>query len=96
MIRVAREGGSLPSWRSCEKAEKFDEVNSISGAILNEFKRKNWEEEKNRRGGRGGRGGYATCHFRKRYDKAKAIRYTKKYSDSATVPNFWLLKIVVV
>ena len=37
------------SWRSCEKAE-----NSMRRIRLNEFKRKDWGEEKNWSGGGGG------------------------------------------
>ena len=40
-------GISRRGWRSCEKAE-----NSISGTMLNEFKRKGWGEEENWKGPR--------------------------------------------
>ena len=42
---------------ACEKDGKFGEAPSISGAMLNEFKRKDWGEEKIGRDGVGGGGG---------------------------------------
>ena len=37
---------SLYSWRSCKKAENLISGDSISGTMLDEFKRKDWGEEK--------------------------------------------------
>ena len=42
---------SLYSWRSCKKVENLISGDSISGTMLDEFKRKDWGEEKNWRGG---------------------------------------------
>ena len=38
---------SLYSWRSCKKVENLISGDSISGTMLDEFKRKDWGEEKN-------------------------------------------------
>ena len=44
----------LVLWEGGKFNEELSEANSISGAMLNEFKRKDWGEEKNWRGGGAG------------------------------------------
>ena len=51
VLKITSANGIYHSLRSCRSCEKTE--SSISGAMLNEFKRKDWGKEKNWRGGGG-------------------------------------------